>query len=105
MSAVQQNEFHSNETSSNYRQIDSVYVFDSIVIREKPDTVIRERWRTLWREHVVHDTIYDRRTDTIKETVCVERITKVPSSSGKAGWVVAAVLFLLIIIQTLIKRH
>lgn len=105
MSAVQQNEFHSNETSSNYRQIDSVYVFDSIVIREKPDTVIRERWHTLWRERVVHDTVYDRHTDTIRETVNVEKVTKVPSSSGKTGWVVAAVLFLLITIQTLIKRH
>jgi len=105
MSAVQQNEFHSNEASSNYRQIDSVYVFDSIVIREKPDTVTKERWRTLWRERIVHDTVYDRRTDTITKTVDVEKIINVPSSSRKTGWVVAAVLFLLIIIQTLIKRH
>lgn len=105
MSAARQNEFHSDEASSNYRQIDSVYVFDSVVIREKPDTVIKERWRTLWRELIVHDTVCERRTDTITKTVDVERITNVPSSSGKTGWAVAAVLFLLIIMQTLIKRH
>ena len=83
--------------------VDSVFVHDSIYIRESNDTIILERWRTKWRERIVHDTVVERVTDTIRETEYVERIVEKNSSIGKSGWIVAVILFLLIIIQTFIK--
>ena len=49
---------------------DSVWVYnhDSIVTKERSDTVTIERWhwRDRWRDRVSHDTIYQSKTDTVK---------------------------------------
>ena len=49
--------------SSNIR--DSIYLRDSVIVREKGDTLIVERWHTAWRERLVHDTVYRTHTDTL----------------------------------------
>ena len=84
------------------RTTDSVYVRDSIYVREGADTVFLTRWRTQWRTLTVHDTIRETATDTIRETRCVEKVVQVPAKGG-AGWAVAGALFALMAIYTLIK--
>lgn len=79
------------------RVTDSVYIHDSIYIHAVTDTVYRERWRTCWRERTVHDTVREHTTDTVRETRMVERVVEVPKSGGNTGWLVAAILALVII--------
>lgn len=52
---------------------DSVRVFDSVHVRERSDTVIVERWHTLYKEVNKTDTLYVSRTDTIRLPYPVER--------------------------------
>ena len=49
--------------SKNYR--DSIYVSDSIYVRDIGDTVWIERWHTRWRDRAVHDTTYIAHHDTV----------------------------------------
>lgn len=44
---------------------DSIYLRDSVIVREKGDTLWVERWHTAWRERLVRDTIYRTHTDTL----------------------------------------
>ena len=51
---------------------DSVFVRDSIFIREKADTVYFTKYRTLYKEHLRHDTLL------VRDTVYSDRVvTKV----------------------------
>lgn len=93
-------------TETTVREIhttDSVYIHDSIYVREAADTVYLTRWRTSWRERLVHDTVHERTTDTILTTREVEKVVEVPYKGGSAGWVTAAALALLIVVYVLIK--
>lgn len=60
---------------------DSVYVRDSVFVLVKGDTVIKDRWRTVYKEVYVRDTIF--RQDTIREPYPVEVVKekyRVPKS-------------------------
>ena len=46
-------------------QKDSVWLHDSIHVKEKGDTVMIERWHTKWRDRLRVDTIYQATHDTI----------------------------------------
>ncbi len=52
---------------------DSVFVKDSVFVREKGDTVFLDRWRTVYRETTRVDTALVVRTDTIQKVVNVPR--------------------------------
>lgn len=65
---------HHTDTLRLSRNIrDSIYVHDSIRVREKGDTVIVERWHTRYREKLAHDTIYKSRVDSIPAPYPVEK--------------------------------
>ena len=55
---------------------DSVWLHDSIHIKEGGDTVWIERWHTKYREKQVHDTTYIAKTDSVPVPYPVE--VKVP---------------------------
>ncbi len=55
---------------------DSVWLHDSIYIRDKGDTMWIERWHTRWRDRTVHDTTYVSKTDSVHVPYPVE--VKVP---------------------------
>lgn len=60
---------------------DSVHVQDSVFVLVKGDTVIKDRWRTVYKEVYARDTIY--RQDTIREPYPVEVVKeryRVPKS-------------------------
>ena len=44
---------------------DSIWLHDSILIREKGDTFWVEKWHTKFIEKVVSDTVYKSRVDTV----------------------------------------
>lgn len=58
-------EHHTDTLIVTKHQRDSVWLHDSIQIREKGDTLLIEKWHTKYIEKKVHDTCYQSRTDSI----------------------------------------
>ena len=58
-------------------QKDSVWLHESIHIKERGDTVMIERWHTQWRDRLRVDTIYRETHDTIPQPYPVETIKMV----------------------------
>lgn len=78
---------------------DSIYLRDSVSVEKKGDTIYLNKWRTHYRERLIHDTIIVETTDTlhIKEWQ-VKDVLKSPSffQMWKA-YIIGAVAILLII--------
>jgi hypothetical protein len=60
-------------------QRDSVWLHDSIHVKEKGDTVFVEKWHTKYVESIKHDTTYVATHDTIPDPFPVETIREVPA--------------------------
>ena len=60
-------------------QRDSIWLHDSIHVKEKGDTVLVEKWHTKYVEKQVHDTTYVATHDTIPDPYPVETIKEVPA--------------------------
>ena len=59
-------EHHATDTLIQTKvQKDSVWLHDSIHVREKGDTVRIERWRTKYISKEVHDTLYQAKRDSV----------------------------------------
>lgn len=58
-------------------QRDSVWLHDSIHVKDKGDTVTIERWHTKYIERTTHDTIYHATHDTLPLPYPVEVVKKV----------------------------
>ena len=72
---------HRTDTLLCYSSIrDSIYVHDSIHVREKGDTVTIERWHTRWRDRLQHDTLYISMTDSVPKPYPVEVVKEVEKS-------------------------
>lgn len=54
-------------------QRDSIFVQDSVYIREKADTVFVTKWHTEFREFLKVDTLFVERVDSINHVVEVEK--------------------------------
>lgn len=88
-------------------QRDSIWMHDSILVREKGDTVWFEKWHTKYIEKQIHDTLYSATHDTIP--VICEVVKEVPAQLSawqelliKAGYLAFAAL-IACIIYTIIK--
>ena len=77
---------------------DSVFVRDSVTIREKGDTVYRDRWRVEYRERVLRDTAYIERNDTITNEV-EKALTWWERTRMAAGDVALGVLLIYLILR------
>lgn len=75
-------EHHTDTTYITKHQRDSVWLHDSISVKEKGDTVRIEKWHTKYIEKVTHDTTYVVKTDSIP--VPYEVIKEVPAKLSKA---------------------
>lgn len=65
---------------------DSIFVMDSVIIREKADTVYVTRWRTEFREALKVDTLQVLRVDSINTVIEVEKkLTKVQQLKMDVG--------------------
>lgn len=61
-------------------QRDSIYIHDSTFIKEKGDSVLIERWHTVYRETKSRDTIYRATHDTIPQPYPVIKEVEKPLS-------------------------
>ena len=55
-------------------QRDSIWLHDSIHVKEKGDTVLVEKWHTKYVEKQVHDTTYVATHDTIPQPYPIETV-------------------------------
>jgi hypothetical protein len=65
-------------TRTEYRdnfQRDSIYFRDSIIVKEKGDTLIMEKYSYLYRDKIIRDSIF--KTDTIRVPYPVEVVKEV----------------------------
>lgn len=81
-------EQHTDTTYITKHQRDSVWLHDSISIREKGDTVWMERWHTKYIEKTATDTLYRSKTDSIPVPYPVEKqLTRWQQIKvGYGGW-------------------
>lgn len=98
--ATKESEAFRSETLTTNRLADTVLVIvrDSIVMKEKPDTVVVERWRVEWRERVHRDTVVkiERTTDTVVRNI-IQQPTEHANREGRPiGWGMAAWLGVLV---------
>ena len=95
------------EYRDNYLR-DSIYLHDSIFVKEKGDTLIVEKYRYLYRDKLIRDSIFQ--TDTIRVPYPVEVIKEV--KKPLTGWQnfqvwsgrIALVTVLLLLIYFVRKR-
>lgn len=60
-------------TYINKLQRDSIYMLDSVYVKEKGDTVYIEKYKYLYRDKLVRDTLYMAKTDSIQVPYPVEK--------------------------------
>ena len=56
---------HNDTVWENHTTRDSVWMHDSIHVKEKGDTVWYEKWHVNYKEKFVHDTIFKSRVDSV----------------------------------------
>lgn len=61
-------------TYINKLQRDSIYMLDSVYVKEKGDTVLIEKYKYLYRDKLVRDTMYIAKTDSIQVPYSVEKV-------------------------------
>ena len=60
-------------TYINKLQRDSIYMLDSVYVKEKGDTVLFEKYKYLYRDKLVRDTMYISKVDSIQVPYPVEK--------------------------------
>lgn len=58
-------EYHTDTIWKSNTLRDSIYLHDSVYVREQGDTILIERWHTAYRDRVKTDTIYKSRVDSV----------------------------------------
>lgn len=77
---------------------DSIYLRDSVFVERKGDTIYLNKWRTQYRERLIHDTLIVTKADTLRiKEVANKEVVKSPSifQMWKA-YIIGAVVMLLI---------
>lgn len=78
---------------------DSIFIHDSIYVREKSDTVFLTKYRTLYKENLIRDTLF------VCDTLYKERvITEYISNEGGRFHLWWLLLLLPLLIPGLLKR-
>lgn len=89
---------------------DSIFIRDSVYIREKGDTIWLTKWRTEYRDRFIHDTIYITKTDSINTIVEVVKEKQLNwwqrFKLDAAGWIIATMIvaILLYILYRKLKK-
>lgn len=91
----------------NHTKHDSIWVHDSIAVKEKGDTVRIEKWHTKYVESIRHDTVYKARTDSVPVPYPVIKEVEKPRSKfekGLMGVGILSIMALVIFIAFKLKR-
>ena len=97
-------EYHTDTLYQSKVEKDSVWLHDSIHVKERGDTVWVERWHTKIHATELHDTVYQATHDTIATPYHVEKIVEVekPLTWWQHTKMGAGIAFILIIVLFLI---
>ena len=78
---------------------DSIYLRDSVFVEKKGDTVYLNKWRTQYRERLIHDTLIIAKADTLRiKEIANREVVKGPSFFQMwRAYIIGAVAILLII--------
>ena len=64
----------------------SIHTHDSVFVKTKADTIYINHWRTVYRDRVVRDTVFESRVDSVQNVVEVEKkLTKVQQLKMNIG--------------------
>lgn len=77
---------------------DSIYLRDSVFVEHKGDTIYLNKWRTQYRERLIHDTLIVTKADTLRiKEVASKEVVKSPSFFQMwRAYIIGAVVMLLI---------
>ena len=77
---------------------DSIYLRDSVFVEKKGDTIYLNKWRTQYRERLIHDTLIITKADTLRvKERQVKDVLKGPSFFQMwRAYIIGAVVMLLI---------
>lgn len=89
-------------------QRDSIYILDSIYVREAHDTVYITKWRVEYREALKVDTFLVQRVDSINTVVEVEKkLTKIQQLKMDIGagvlWAIPIIIALYLLYRRFLK--
>lgn len=87
-------------TYINKVQRDSIYQLDSIYILDRGDTVLITKTKYLYRDKLVHDTIYASKTDSVQVPYPVKRqFTRWEQFRlDVGGWAIGVVIIVILIV-------
>lgn len=93
-------------TYINKLQRDSIYMLDSVYVKEKGDTVMIEKYKYLYRDKLVRDTLYMAKTDSIQVPYSVEKeLTRWQQfRMDFGGWAMCIVVISILILMYKIKK-
>lgn len=87
---------------------DSIHTHDSVFVKSKADTIYINHWRTIYRDRVVRDTVFESRVDSVQNTVEVERkLSKLEQTQMDIGkgvmWAVPILIALWLLYRKFLK--
>lgn len=87
-------------TYINKIQRDSIYKLDSIYILDRGDTVLITQTKYLYRDKLVHDTVYASKTDSVQVSYPVERqLTRWEQFRlDVGGWAIGTIIIIILIV-------
>lgn len=90
----------SDTTYINKVQQDSIYLLDSVYILDRGDTVLITKTKYLYKDRVVHDTVYRSRIDSIQVPYPVEQqLTRWEQfRMDVGGWAIGTVIIIILIV-------
>lgn len=96
----------SDTTYINKVQRDSIYQLDSVYILDRGDTVLITKTKYLYKDRVVHDTVYRSRIDSIQVPYPVEKqLTRWEQFRlDVGGWAIGTVIIIILIVGRQIYR-
>lgn len=85
---------------------DSIHIKDSVYVKEKGDSVIVDRWHTVYRDRIIHDTIYVEKEKEVMVPYPVEKeLTWWQKTKLELGeFSIGIILVLLIVVIWLVKK-
>ncbi|WP_455996381.1 hypothetical protein [Phocaeicola barnesiae] len=84
----------------NKLQRDSIYMYDSVFVKDKGDTVFVEKYKYLYCDKLVRDTLYINRTDSVQVPYPVEKeLTKWQQfRMDFGGWAIVIVVITILVV-------
>ncbi len=95
---IVEHETHHDSIYFTQVQRDSVWIHDSIAVKEKGDTVLIEKWHTKYIEKQVHDTTYVAKVDSIPVPYEVIKYVEKKLSKTQKGLMTLGILTLMAVV-------